>query len=230
MSEAIVLFARAPEGETKRLGLAFSAENALHRALLQHTLRVIQRTPKEMPLIVAHLGALDELAIRRMFADRSVTFVQQRGDTFEQRLLSALEPLEHQRLIVVGSDTPSIGAEDLLAARAGGLVIGPAPDGGAYLIAIDKTDLALLRGLPWCRSSLRRVLITKARAAGLALRLLQDRRDVDRAIDLRAEDRLLRSLGALETPSAGAGDESPQKPRKLWAASPARSRAPPPLL
>lgn len=68
---------------------------------------------------------------------------QQKGATFSQRLKNAFQEVfdnGYDSVIVIGSDTPSLQASDILEAQRllqkTELVIGPSTDGGVYLIGL----------------------------------------------------------------------------------------------
>ena len=65
-------------------------------------------------------------------------------------------------------------------------VLGPAVDGGYYLIGLVEPQPALFRAIPWGTAAV--LAQTRARIAesGMRLRLLKPLRDVDTARDARA--------------------------------------------
>lgn len=104
-------------------------------------------------------------------------------------------------VVVVGSDLPSLEASDLLAAFEAleqvPLVLGPASDGGYWLIGLAGAATAargpairLLCGgdgaIAWGSERVLAQTLAAAVAAGLPWRLLAERNDLDRADDLRA--------------------------------------------
>ncbi|MEO6038065.1 MAG: DUF2064 domain-containing protein [Saprospiraceae bacterium] len=71
--------------------------------------------------------------------------VAQAGNTFAENFADALESIfrrGYHQVIAIGNDCPALNTEDLLAATSQlnttSLVLGPASDGGAYLIGIHK--------------------------------------------------------------------------------------------
>ena len=117
--------------------------------------------------------------------------LRQRGATFEERLLGGLErvaALGYDRVVVVGTDTPEIAAADVAAAiAADDVVVGPALDGGFYLVALATADVPRLRGLPWRTAHVRAELRARF-AADLVARVVElaPRADVDDADDVIA--------------------------------------------
>jgi len=138
-----------------------------------------------------------EEAVRRWLApacavmDGRVDYVAQpEGDLGER-----LEAVFHQGfnsgfsvVMAIGSDCPSLTAEGLERASAalGGaadLAVGPAVDGGYYLIGLSSEQPAVFRGIPW--SSEDTLACTRAVAARLGLRVAELERlhDVDTQAD-----------------------------------------------
>ena len=100
-----------------------------------------------------------------------------------------------QRLLLLGTDLPQVGAEDLLAAfealNRNALVLGPACDGGYWLVGLcpQRPAPRLFAGahgpIPWGSSMVLARTLEAAAAEGLAPALLQDQGDLDRVQDLR---------------------------------------------
>lgn len=92
-------------------------------------------------------------------------------------------------LVLVGTDCPVLGAEDLrraahLLVQGADLAIAPAEDGGYGLIAAARPWPALFEAMPWGTDRVARLTRERARAAGLALAELPTIWDVDRPEDL----------------------------------------------
>jgi glycosyltransferase A (GT-A) superfamily protein (DUF2064 family) len=95
----------------------------------------------------------------------------------------------HRRAVLVGSDIPGLGAEDIAAAfRALGraeAVFGPAEDGGYWLVGLGPRRPARpFAGVRW--STEHALADTLANFRGRRVVLLRRLRDVDTAADLAA--------------------------------------------
>ena len=94
------------------------------------------------------------------------------------------------RVVVIGSDCPEVRhqivARSLLALGDHDVVLGPAHDGGFYLLGLKAHCPALLRDIVWSTPAV--LDQTLANAAGLRLdvRFLPVLRDVDTIVDARA--------------------------------------------
>ena len=95
------------------------------------------------------------------------------------------------RAAIVGTDVPGMGraivSEALDALDEADLVIGPAEDGGYYLLALARPQPALFEGIAWSTSTVATETLRRAAALGLRVHRLPARRDVDTAFDLREE-------------------------------------------
>jgi uncharacterized protein len=129
----------------------------------------------------------------------------QRGADLGDRMANAVAECGGP-VVVIGADTPHVPAarlEEAVQALAGAadLVLGPADDGGYYLIGLRAPTRAVFAGVAWGTS---RVLAeTLARAGGLRTLLLEPCFDVDTPADLvRLSDVLAR--GDVTLPRTGA--------------------------
>jgi len=105
------------------------------------------------------------------------------------------------RVVMIGTDVPWVSRELVLEAFAAleghDVVLGPAQDGGYYLLALARHRPALFEGIAWSTPSVLSATAERAGALGLSVKLLESLRDVDTIEDLRAEWKRLRPL--LET-------------------------------
>jgi rSAM/selenodomain-associated transferase 1 len=97
------------------------------------------------------------------------------------------------RVVVVGTDCPEVDApvvrEALAALDGADVVLGPALDGGYYLVGVrapaERACAALFEGVPWSAPDTLAVSLARAAAAGLTVAQLTPRRDVDTEEDWR---------------------------------------------
>ena len=116
----------------------------------------------------------------------------QGGGDLGHRLQSAFErafATGVKRAVIIGSDCPAITAEDICEAwrslRTHDVVLGPATDGGYWLIGLRRPQPQLFRDIPW---STERVLIEttkRIQQAGLSVQVLRELQDVDTEADWR---------------------------------------------
>lgn len=94
------------------------------------------------------------------------------------------------RVIAIGSDCPGVDPRLMSRALAAldeyDLAIGPANDGGYYLIGLRAPALQIFRGIAWSTETVLEQTLARARQLGLRAALLPTLRDVDTASDARA--------------------------------------------
>lgn len=85
------------------------------------------------------------------------------------------------RVVCVGTDTPHVSSARLRAALdtldSADICVGPAEDGGYYLIGMRRLHPPLFEAMPWSTPDV--LPATRARAAALGLALVELERDVD---------------------------------------------------
>ena len=89
--------------------------------------------------------------------------------------------------VIVGTDCPSIRIDDIHEASKAleekDLVLGPAKDGGYWLIGLNAPYPALFEGINWSTESVLSDTLARAKAAGLSCHLLRELADVDTEAD-----------------------------------------------
>jgi rSAM/selenodomain-associated transferase 1 len=106
------------------------------------------------------------------------------------RLLTDLLAEGYAGAIAVGTDSPTLPtaylqrASATLAAGVADVVLGPAEDGGYYLVGLRAPAPALFVGMPWSTARVTRETLARARRLALRSLLLPTWFDVDRGHDL----------------------------------------------
>lgn len=137
-----------------------------------------------------------------------VRSVRQEGRDLGARLHRALTDAgrDHPAVAALGSDHPHVSMASIhdafeRVAAGADAVLGPAEDGGYYLVAVpgDRVPGALFDRIPWSTPEVLEVTLERCRTAGLAVELLPESWDVDRPEDVeRLAERL--ETSALELP------------------------------
>ena len=186
----LVVFAKTPElGRVKtRLQPRLAPEDALrlHVAFVHDTLE-LARDAGAARVVVAFSGDPQlELVPPGIAVDR------QAGADLGERLQDATRrafAAGAARLVVIGTDSPDLPAQRIDAAfrrlETSDLVLGPAADGGYYLIGLNGPHLGVYDAIDW--GSERVLDQTRSRASALGLRVseLEPWFDVDRPEDLQ---------------------------------------------
>jgi uncharacterized protein len=111
----------------------------------------------------------------------------------------------YQRTIVIGSDSPQIGLKIVAQARkaldTADVVLGPADDGGYYLIAMRK-PYDVFRGIPMSTSVVAQMTIELAESQELKVHTLENSFDIDESPDLLRLAQLLEADRSLAPETA----------------------------
>jgi len=103
-----------------------------------------------------------------------------------------------RRVALTGTDVPALEREDVRAALESldehDVAIGPATDGGYYLIALKRPQPELFRGIGWSGPDVLAKTLERAATGDLEVRVLRTMGDVDTVEDLAAEWERVRPL------------------------------------
>jgi rSAM/selenodomain-associated transferase 1 len=187
-----VVYGREPLAGRVKTRLARSLGNEvaalIYGAILRHTLREALRSGGRAILALADEPS-DEFA-----GGLQLPFEIQRGsdlgirmaETFERRFSSAVS-----RVVIVGSDCPGITAGLLDTAlrvlRSDEVVLGPATDGGYWLVGQRAPGADLFSGIPWSSRRTLDATRSRLRQLGLSWSELDELGDIDTAKDLDRE-------------------------------------------
>ncbi len=146
-------------------------------------------------------GEADEALRQRAEADVVRILPQGDGD-LGMRLEGAFARLRAEgagRIVAIGADSPTLDparlAEAFDALRAHDMVIGPAEDGGYYLIGLSVDAGDLFRETPWGTGEVARVAVARAKARGRSIATLPPWYDIDDEATLRRAAREAASAG-----------------------------------
>jgi rSAM/selenodomain-associated transferase 2/rSAM/selenodomain-associated transferase 1 len=193
----LVIFARIPRaGSTKtRLIPALGADvaAAIYEELVQRTLEQARRFQNRMGTrctVFITGGTIDEA--KEVFGADFDYCLQCEGGLSE-RLGHAVKYAfteATQKVIIIGSDCPGLMEDDLQIAsdalQVADVVIGPALDGGFYLIGMKREEPGLFQHIDWSTSRVFTQTAARVQALHRQLHTLRDLADVDYPEDLLA--------------------------------------------
>ncbi|HMH49580.1 MAG TPA: TIGR04282 family arsenosugar biosynthesis glycosyltransferase [Candidatus Acidoferrum sp.] len=191
---AVAVMAKAPDagGVKTRLCPPLSPREAaaLARGFLRDRIAQVRALTGARPLI-AYTPASERERFERLAPDFAL--IAQRGPDLGARMRSTLATLlaaGHPAAMAIGTDTPTLPtrviqqAVDRLAAADVDVVLGPAEDGGYYLIGVRADHPTLFDDVPWSTREVLEVTLRRARVAGLRTVCLGAWFDVDTPDDL----------------------------------------------
>jgi rSAM/selenodomain-associated transferase 1 len=185
---------RAPsyEGKSRLIEQLRTCDGAgLRTALLRDTLAAV--APIDARKAVLYTPLDGEAEIQRM-TPFDAMFLAQRGATLGERMRNGASDLLARGfgcVVLVGADLPTLpadyieGALERLMQPQESLVLGPAEDGGYYLIGLTRVHDELFDGIPWGTADVLRRTREAAAALRLTVELLPIWYDVDLPSDLQ---------------------------------------------
>jgi rSAM/selenodomain-associated transferase 1 len=226
----VLVVARAPapgRGKT-RLVPPLTPDQAarIQEALLLDTLEACRAEAPETVVLYADPDEAAELA--RLAGPDSRLLLQEGRGLADALRLGVARHIADGPVAAVSSDVPGVPPGSLERAFAeldagADVVLGPALDGGYWLIAMRDFSDAPFRSIPWSTPAVFAVTVRRCEQAGLRVAVLDPWRDVDTPVDLaflladagalpaRRTARLLRELeaeGVVGTPPAFRLDSS----------------------
>ncbi len=187
----VLVMLKAPrpgEVKTRLAAEVGDAEAArVYRLLVERQMRAIpDGWPVEVHFAPAH--ALEEM--RAWLGPRPLLQPQPDGD-LGRRLAVAVDAAFARGatgVVLIGGDCPALGGDVLLSAAGalGGheMVLGPAGDGGFYLLGLTRPRPGLFVDIPWSTATVCAATVRKAATLGLAPWFLPVLDDVDTLADL----------------------------------------------
>lgn len=193
--ESLIVFTRYPEpGKAKTRLIPVLGENGasnLHRQMTEHTLSQVRELQSDRATRVeVYFTGGDQLLMQDWLGTDIIYQPQGEGD-LGQRMQSAFQTAfasGMEGVAIVGTDCPGLDAKIMAQAfeqlNSHDLVLGPATDGGYYLIGLRRVIPELFAGINWGTSEVREKTVAIAVSLGLAVAYLPPLFDIDRPVDL----------------------------------------------
>lgn len=192
MKQIILIFIKNPVGGKVKTRLAATVGNAVSLSVYQSLLRHTQTITKDL-----HAGKIayysDKVEDADIWDDKKYKKKLQSGSDLGERMKNAFEDTFDEgenSVILIGSDclelTPTIIDEAFSKLQGVDLVIGPAADGGYYLIGMKEMHASLFQNISWGSGDVLRRTLEAAVNKSLTFQLLDELSDVDNEDDLMA--------------------------------------------
>lgn len=189
--DLVIVFLRAPElGKVKtRLAATMGDEQALvlYERLLEHTVNTVANSHTSKQAWYA-----DAVPREDRCAELGFEVHVQRGVDLGERMQHAFHEAfgnGFDKVVIIGTDLPDMSTTLLADAfdRLGthDAVLGPARDGGYYLLGLRSMEASLFRNKTWSGPSVAADTIADLQRAGKRLALLPVLIDVDTEADLK---------------------------------------------
>lgn len=199
LKNVLIIFVKYPQpGFVKtRLAKDIGKDKAclLYRLFVETILKRTQ--DKRFSRIIFYSPANKKNEIEKWLGD-DLEMYPQKGKDLGERLSQAFKfsfKKGAQRVIAMGSDSPMLDNKLILKAfnrlKQVNCVLGPALDGGYYLIGFSSFCPEIFQGIPWGESRVLEKTKDKIKKLGLELSLLESHLDIDNLDDLNMFQKIL---------------------------------------
>ncbi|NEQ72846.1 MAG: glycosyltransferase [Okeania sp. SIO2C9] len=193
--QQLIIFTRYPEpGKTKtRLIPALGAEGAanLQRQMTETTVKKANKLFDFISLSIEVRFVGGDLKLMKNWLGSDLKYQEQGIGDLGERMAIAFQSAFNRGMkyvIIIGIDCPSLTPEIILQAftklTQSDVIIGPATDGGYYLIGLRKITPELFQGINWGTSEVLSKTVVIAQSMKLVIDYLPKLSDVDRPEDL----------------------------------------------
>lgn len=185
MSKALIIFIKNPRDGNLKTRLAATVGNKaaleIYGKMVTHT-NVVARIAEADKYVFysSHIASNDEWN-EPLFEKR-----MQMGDDLGERMLNAFTSLfnnGYEHVAIIGSDCPAITAALVDKAfhqlKMNDIVVGPATDGGYYLLALKRLCAELFQNISWSTSHVLSQTLAVCNNLNLSAHLLPPLSDVD---------------------------------------------------
>ncbi len=191
MRRALIIFAKNPQkGKVKtRLAKDVGEAEALnwYTKLLKRTEGTVQGFCTEKTVFWSNAVPMHPPAFYREEFDAEV----QEGENLGERMSNAFKNRfrkGYNSVVIIGTDCwdlrPKHLEEAYQALKTKDVVIGPAKDGGYYLLGVNEFHASLFEDIDWSTEQVKSQTIKKCEEAGLSYTQLETLSDVDKVFDL----------------------------------------------
>lgn len=188
-TQKLIIFSKNPvPGKVKtRLAATVGNEKALkvYRKLLEHTASIAKELKVEKVVYYS-----DEVEKQDAFSPHQFEKKVQQGGDLGQRMQKAFaeELADANQAIIIGCDCYELQTEHLEKAfkelEKNDVIIGPAKDGGYYLMGMKKLHPEFFQNKEWGSSSVFKATMQDVKNLNLKVTTLPELNDVDREEDL----------------------------------------------
>lgn len=195
MNDRLVIFTRYPEaGKAKTrlipaLGDAGAAE--LHRQMTERTIAQVRFLKKSYPVSIEVWFAGGDCDQMQAWLGADLHYQPQPEGDLGDRMSQAFQvgfDRGVKATVIIGTDCPELNAELLTEAfenlQQTDLVLGPATDGGYYLIGLRRFEARLFQSIAWSTDRVFQQTVEISTQLDLSLTCLPMLTDIDRPEDL----------------------------------------------
>ena len=208
LKRALIVFVKSPIAgnvKTRLIPHLTSEESAgLYRCFVVDILNALEPLAQDGRLVVAYEPSSRMPDLSWTGFRRPPEFFRQEGKSLGERLGHAFGVAFGRgcrQVVIIGSDSPTLPPayvdQAFAALNDADIVLGPATDGGYYLIGLSRPCLKLFDNVAWSTDQVFERTARNAQDVGYRLRVLPEHYDIDTVADLIVLHRELAAKSSL---------------------------------
>ncbi len=182
-NDALIVFIRLPVLGHVKTRVASTAGDTKALAVYHQlvTITLDAAAASNVNVFLFYSGGLPEKSDRLP----GFTYLEQSNGGLGEKIEHALATVlaKHEKVVIIGSDCPELSASTIqnsfYALDTFDIVVGPATDGGFYLLGCTKRHPFLFNQIQWSSTTVLSQLLTNAREQSLSYELLNSLSDID---------------------------------------------------
>ncbi len=193
---AIIVFTRFPvEGKVKtRLAINMGNKFAVlfYRVCAEHTFKELVKIKETGSKLFLFCSEENEIEQVMKWAGNNFNYYSQQGNDLGLKMYNAFDTVfrkGYKKVIIIGTDAPDVSMNIVQSAISVldnyNVVIGPANDGGYYLLGFKLKLIDLFSGIEWSSSSVFDDTIEKLKNSKINYFMLDELIDIDTLEDLQ---------------------------------------------
>lgn len=190
---AAIVFLKFPqEGEVKtRLAKDKSEKFAteFYKVCVEHTISEVKEMQESAEIFLFVESNLTEI---KEWLGTGINIYEQKGEDLGVKMKNAFEEVFNkgfEHVIIIGTDIPGISSSILKTAfrhlKSTETVIGPAQDGGFYLLGMNQLHEELFKETEWSTDEVLPTLLVKIKSLGCQFVMLPELIDIDHEADIK---------------------------------------------
>ena len=193
---AIIVFTRFPvEGKVKtrlakNMGNKFAV--SFFRVCAEHIFRQLLKVKETGPELFLFCSEENEIEQVMKWAGNNFKYYSQQGSDLGIKMFNAFNTVfkkGYKKVIIIGTDSPDVSMNIIQSAISAldnfSVVIGPANDGGYYLLGFKSKLIDLFSGIEWSTNSVLDNTIEKLKDSKVNYFMLDELTDIDTLEDLQ---------------------------------------------
>ncbi len=187
---ALIIFAKSPDintVKTRLKGYIPDTERlSLYIRLMDNTINVSGKV-KDVTAFIAYTPQGE------YFKKYDLPIFPQKGIDLGNRMYNAFKHVfssGYRKAVIIGTDIPEINdniiSDAFILLDNFDIVLGPAKDGGYYLIGMKKAEKNIFKSIRWSTDKVLKETLNKIEEVGMTVSYVKTLRDIDRVEDIKS--------------------------------------------